>query len=255
MKPSSPKSVALVYSAGSLRHVLPQLASSFSEITGHEIETRLGPAGILRERIEAGERPDLFLSANVAHPARLAEQGLALPPVIFARNTMAAVVRRDAGFTTENFVGRLLDPAIGIGTSTPVKDPSGDYAWSIFQRIERLRPGSLAVLEAKAQKLVGGTETANAPGRYDPVAAALAAGSVHVFLGYRTGLSGLAKEVRGVKIVQIPNNANVQPEYALAAIEGCSDAGLSFALFMLSTTAQTILKDCDFQPVALPGRT
>lgn len=35
------KSVVMIYAAGSLRHVLH------------------GPAGLLRERIEAGERPDI----------------------------------------------------------------------------------------------------------------------------------------------------------------------------------------------------
>ena len=112
------KAVVMIYAAGSLRHVLPSLVSAFQSISGVTAETRLGPAGLLRERIEAGERPDIFLSASFAHPARLAELKLAWPAVVFARNTMAAAVRRDASITTRNFVDRLLDPAIGIATST-----------------------------------------------------------------------------------------------------------------------------------------
>ena len=216
------KAVVMIYAAGSLRHVLPSLVSAFQAISGVTAETRLGPAGLLRERIEAGERPDIFLSASFAHPARLAELKLARPAVVFARNTMAAAVRRDASITTKNFVDRLLDPAIGIATSTPLKDPSGDYAWAIFRRIDQIRPGSLALLDAKAQKLVGGSETANIPGRYDPIAAALAVGTAHVFLGYRTGLKGLAQETEGVDIVDIPAAVNVVPEYGLATLEGCS---------------------------------
>ena len=251
-KSPSPQSAILIYAAGSLRHVLPSLVSAFSDATGVTAETRHGPAGLLRERIEAGERPDIFLSASFAHPARLAEQDLTLPPVVFARNTMAAAVRRDAGFTTANFIDRLLDPSIGIATSTPLKDPSGDYAWAIFRRIEALRPGSFSILDAKAQRLVGGSETANIPGRYDPIAAALAAGTAHVFLSYRTGLKGLAQETEGVDIVDIPAKVNVVPEYGLAVLKGSSPAGLSFGLFVMSSVGRGLLRDFGFQPVALP---
>ncbi|QPC95896.1 substrate-binding domain-containing protein [Mesorhizobium sp. INR15] len=251
MRSAAPPSTILIYAAGSLRYVLPFLISAFSEMTGVQIETRHGPAGLLRERIEAGERPDIFLSANVAHSARLAEQGLALPPVVFARNTMAAVVHRDAGFTSVNFIDRLLDPIIGIATSTPSKDASGDYAWAIFRRAEKLRHGSFAILDAKAQHLVGGSDMANAAGRYDPIVAALAAGTVHVFLGYRTGLKGLAEATQGVKIVKIPANLNVVPEYGLAALKDCSLAGMAFALFIISAAGQKLLQNFGFQPVAL----
>ncbi|MGB3390481.1 MAG: substrate-binding domain-containing protein, partial [Pseudaminobacter sp.] len=59
-----------VHAAGSLRNVLPVLTAAFKEGQGVEFVVRHGPAGLLRERIEAGDRPDLFLSANFGHPAR-----------------------------------------------------------------------------------------------------------------------------------------------------------------------------------------
>lgn len=155
-----------IYAAGSLRNVLPTLVSAFSEVAGVATETRHGPAGLLRERIETGERPDLFMSANVAHPARLAEIGLASPPVVFARNVMTALVRRDAGVSTASFIDRLLDPKVRIGTSTPQNDPSGDYAWAIFRNVDQIHPGSFEILSHKAQKLVGSSETAVTPGTY-----------------------------------------------------------------------------------------
>src|SRR5262245_55015661 len=114
-----------VYAAGSLRFVLPALASAFSDITGVAVTTRHGPAGLLREHIEAGDRPDLFLSANLNHPARLSEIGLGSPAVVFARNAMSAIARREAEVTAASFIDRLLDPGVRIGTSTPLKDPSG----------------------------------------------------------------------------------------------------------------------------------
>lgn len=53
-----------VLAAGSLKAVWPALMAYFPE----PVETRFGPAGLLRERIEAGEPCDLFASASEEHP-------------------------------------------------------------------------------------------------------------------------------------------------------------------------------------------
>lgn len=239
-----------IYAAGSLRTVLPALTSAFTTTAINvPFQVRYGPAGLLRECIEAGDRPDLFLSANLAHPSRLAESGHARPPVVFARNTLAAIVRKDAGITTENFVDRLLSPEVAIATSTPLKDPSGDYAWDVFRRIDRIRPGAFGVLDTKAQILVGAAEPTQPPGNYDAVAAALKAGTASVFLGYRTGLSGLAANVDGTEIVTIPPEVNAEPLYGMAALSDCSPAGLAFALFVLSVPGQKLLADSGFHSV------
>jgi molybdate transport system substrate-binding protein len=240
-----------IYAAGSLRNALPLVSGAFTENTGIAVTVRHGPAGLLREHIESGGRPDLFLSANMAHPVRLHRIGLAAPPILFARNRMVALVRRDAGITQDNFVERILDPAIRIGTSTPVNDPSGDYAWYIFRSIDGVRAGALAILDAKAQKLVGGSvPTAALPPSYDIVGGALAGGSVDMFLGYATGLVPLARKLDGVGIVELPEAINVVPEYGLAVLKDASPAALSFALFLMSVAGQGLIRKAGFLPVA-----
>ena len=242
-----------IYAAGSLRNALPLLSGAFTEATGIAVNVRQGPAGLLREHIESGGRPDLFLSANMAHPVRLHRIGLASPPMLFARNRMVALVRRKAGITRDNFIDRILDPAVRIGTSTPVKDPSGDYAWEIFRRIDGLREGAFASLDAKAQKLVGSGEPAAAsPTSYDVVGGALAEGTVDMFLGYATGLVPLARRLHGVETVGLPDEIDVVPEYGLAALLDASPAALSFALFLMSADGQRLIGQSGFLPVALP---
>jgi len=242
-----------VYAAGSLRHVLPALVSVFADTTGIHVDVKHGPAGLLRELIEKGDRPDLFMSANLAHPSRLADLGICAPAVIFARNTMSAVVRREAGITTDNFVDRLLAKDVGIGTSTPLNDPSGDYAWEVFRRIDSLRPGAFKLLDSKAQKLVGASVPAGTPTvAYSPVAEALDAGTIDVFLGYVTGLKSLADELDNAELLEIPSTVNVIPEYGLAALRGCHPNALSFALFVMSSPGQALLRMFGFVPVAMP---
>jgi ABC-type molybdate transport system substrate-binding protein len=40
--------------------------------------------------------------------------------------------------------------AVKLGTSTPLADPSGDYAWEVFRKADALRPGAFSKLEQKS---------------------------------------------------------------------------------------------------------
>src|SRR5215831_2910672 len=130
-----------VLAAGSLRGVVGDLATA-ARAVGIEVRSDFGGSGLLRERIEKGEKADLFLSADLASPRKLQSLGrTVLPVVVFARNRMCVVSRRSAGVTQTNLVDRLLANGVRVKTSTPVADPSGDYAWAIFDRIDAARPG------------------------------------------------------------------------------------------------------------------
>jgi len=128
-----------VYCAGSLREVLLEIAGRFKEKYGSEVEITSGPSGMLRERIESGDRPDIFASANMEHPEKLSGSGIAGPTALFAKNRICAIHRIDEGFTQTNLLDRLLDPAVRLGTSQPVVDPGGDYAWLVFRKADEIR--------------------------------------------------------------------------------------------------------------------
>jgi ABC-type molybdate transport system substrate-binding protein len=56
------------------------------------------------------------------------------------------------GLTTANFLDRLIDPAVKLGTSTPKADPSGDYAWAMFRRADAVRPGATRSLALRRNR-------------------------------------------------------------------------------------------------------
>src|SRR5262249_19226022 len=120
------------------------------------VQTTFGPSGVLRERIEKGEPVDVFASANMEHPQLLTKDGRSGPTVLFARNAICGITRPDVGLTSANMLERMLDPTVKLATSTPQADPAGDYAWDIFRKADGIKPGSYRILDAKAQKLVGG---------------------------------------------------------------------------------------------------
>ncbi len=154
-----------LYGAGSLRDSLTEVAESFNEKYGIPVETRFGPSGLTREFIEqefseTGKSADVFASADIDNPQTLFEEGLSEPVVNFTSNRMTAVVRSGLGITSDNLLDFLLKPEIKLGTSTPIADPSGNYAWQIFDKANQVTPGNSQILKNKALQLVGGNPNA-----------------------------------------------------------------------------------------------
>lgn len=208
-----------ILSAGSLRHTLPDLVAAFGRVSDREVFTSLGPAGLLRERIELGEPFDLFASANMAHPQSLLSQGLVEEVTCFARNSLCIFARTDLGLTSAKVVDVLSDPSVIVGISTPHDDPSGDYAFDMFDRIEAKHPGIGSALKSRARQLVGGRRSP--PGRRP--AGLIAAGEADLFLGYASN-ARLLRDDPNISIVEIPPQFSPRIEYGLAlrrnAVEG-----------------------------------
>lgn len=231
-----------VLSAGSLRHAFPVIIDTFAAATGIDASLALGPAGLLRERIEAGEAFDLFASANMAHPQRLAESGIAAQPTCFATNRLCVVARADLGLTTERFLDVLADPMVKIGTSTPGDDPSGDYAFEVFDRIEATHPGIGAELKSRARQLVGGRES---PPTSGDVGAFVANGQVDLMMYYYSN-ARMVENDPALSIVEIPSVFAPNIEYGLAlSVTAPRDARL-LREFILSETGRAILDESGF---------
>ncbi|EGB15012.1 molybdenum ABC transporter, periplasmic molybdate-binding protein [Pseudodesulfovibrio mercurii] len=201
-----------VLAAGSLRKALPAMA----EAAGLALDVRFGPAGLLRNSIEDGLRPDLFLSASMSHVravARLADYGEAAP---FLENLVCLFGRREL-LAEGDALRAMLDPDGRLGMSTPGADPGGDYALTVFDRAERVRPGSRAMLRDRARSVVGGgLPPATAP-TGSPVIELFRAGKVDLFLGYRTTALDALARYPGLAIVDLPPELAVRPVYGAVA--------------------------------------
>lgn len=172
---------------------------------------------------------------------------------MFTRNALCGFATPAVGLTTASFVDRLLDPATKLGTSTPKADPGGDYTWAMFRRIDALRPGSYAVLDKKAQQIVGGpVNTAPISGK-DPVVAAFGAGQIDLFIGYCSGTKRLQSQMPALQAAAAPPAIAGGPEYGLAVLEGADPHTADLALFMLSPVGQQIFARYGFAPVGLPA--
>lgn len=239
----SPAPVLTVYAAGSTTGVLGAMLGRFEAETGQHVDLQTGPAGLMREKIEAGERADLFVSANMTHPQRLHAQGKASAAAVFARNRLCIYALPAVGMTSANVLDRLLDPKVRIGTSTPKADPGGDYAQELFDKADSVRPGATAVLRAKAQAVVGATVTP-APSKATSQGEAMLERGTDVSIGYCS--SRKTTPDPSVDKVELLPELAIKADYGMVVVTTSHDpireaAAGKLALYLLSPENQALL--------------
>lgn len=235
-----------LYAAGSLREAMTTVVQQFEAQTGRKVALTLGASGLLRERIEQGEPAQVFASADMEHPQRLAAQGGWQAPAVFALNQMCALAAPSVEVSPDSLLDVMLRPTVRVGTSTPKADPSGDYAWALFRRAETLRTGARAALEAKALQLTGGADSPKPPSGRGTYAWVMDQGQADVFLTYCTNAVAAQREVPRLKVVPVPEALQVSARYGLTSRSGADAGAAQLAQFILSPTAQAILRSHGF---------
>ena len=237
-----------VYSAGSLRGAMSAIAADFEQQTGQKIALTFGASGLLRERIEKGEPAQVFTSADTSHPSKLAGSGQWQTPQVFVRNTLCAIAKENLVVTPETLLDVMLNNSTRLGTSTPKADPSGDYAWELFQKAETVKTGSYAVLDAKALKLTGGANSPQPPAGKGVYAWAMENDQADLFLLYCTNAVSTLKESPALKLkmIEIPANLKIGAAYGLTVKSTAQPAAQSFAQYLLSAKAQATFKSYGF---------
>ena len=236
-----------VYAAGSLREALTQAATDYQARTGQALELSFGASGLLRERIEKGEAAQVFASADTDHPKRLAQGGAWQEPRVFVRNSLCALTGAHINATPDTLLQTLLQPGVRVGTSTPVSDPSGDYAWALFRKADAQQAGAYATLDRKALKLTGAADSPRPPAGRSFYAWAMDEGQADVFLTYCTNAVAAQKEVPRLKVVSIPPALQVGAPYGMTVAVGASPQAQAFAQALLQAPAQQVFQRFGFE--------
>jgi len=243
-----------LYSAGSLRVAMTDIAAAFSSTYHVNVDPVYGASGALGERLAKGEAGDIFTSANMGYPEALTQAGKSGPTVLFARNHLCAILRPGLHATSNTLLATLLNPAIKVGTSSPSNDPGGAYAWAIFKKAEAVRIGSRATLEAKA--LIMGSEPgmlAVPPNTKNAMAWLLQTQRLDTFLSYCTNGRAAEQDLPGLSTVALPPELAVVANDGLTVLKGANEQhATEFALFILSPAGQKILAEHGFDAPLQP---
>jgi molybdate transport system substrate-binding protein len=240
-----------IYAAGSLTAAFTDMVRSFPAAAGDIGTPVFGPSGVLRGKIERGDHVDVFASADMDQPRKLARSHPGSLVAMFTRNRLCALGKANLGLTSANLLDKLLDPSVRLATSTPGADPGGDYAWAVFARAEAVHPGAQAILQRKAMQLVGGPNSKPLVPGQGAVQGIFLANRADVMLGYCSSGLAVTRDIPGLTNVPLPTSLTVGPAYGLIVL---SDRPLAarFALFVLSEQGQAILRQYGFDPVGLP---
>ena len=209
-----------VYAAGSLRGALSAVAKDFEAATGTKVNFVFGASGLLRDRLQGGEAADVFASANMEHPQALHAAGKAKAPRAFARNALCALTTPSFDLRGKTLAQRLLDDDVKVGTSTPKADPSGDYAFEMFDRIERsgaAAAGSAERLKAKALQLTGGPQSPPPPADRNVYGELVTQGKADVFVTVLHERVGSPRGAAGLAVASGADAINVLADYGLGA--------------------------------------
>lgn len=244
-----------VFAAGSLTDAFTEMVQTLGVPPGAITPPVFGPSGVLRGRLEAGEAADVFASADMGNPARLAAARGGLPVVPFVRNRLCVQGQQRLGLAPDTVLARMLDTTLVLATSTPRADPGGDYAWAVFARADQARPGARAALEAKARPLVGGPGMVPVLPGHGAVAGLFLTGKADLFLGYCSNVEAMLADVPGLVSVPLPPPLAPQgadrPEYGMVVLSD-TEAARRFAAFVLSPDGQAVLAKHGFDPVGAP---
>ena len=239
-----------VHAAGSLRAPLTRIAQDFEDTGGGaKLTLTFGASGLLRDRLLAGERSDVFASANMEHPQALVAAGKAARVQPFARNTLCALSTPEFSLQGKTLAQRLLDADVKIGTSTPKADPSGDYAFEMFDRIESTGaapPGSAALLKAKALQLTGGPTSPPPPADRNVYAMQVSERHADVFITYCSNAALAALQAPTLRVLTIPPAINVSVLYGVAVVGSSAASAGRFVDFLLSPAGQERLASFGF---------
>lgn len=240
-----------IYAAGSLREAMTALEAAYrtdeSKLAGQTTfaaKFLFGPSGKLRERIEAGERPALFASASPAHTEKLLATGLLRSSNLFAGNALCVMARPGFALTGRSVPELFLDDGVSLGTSTPGADPSGDYTWQMFRKIDAAQPGAFAKLDAKAKKLTGAEVNPNET--QSAYVRVLREKQADVFVSYCTNARSAQKVESAIRFIEVPREFNVTANYSIGIAPNASDGAREFLRFVLSERARPVLAALGF---------
>lgn len=223
-----------ILAAGSLKGVWPALMAYFPA----PVDTRFGPACLLRERIEAGESCDLFASASEDHPQTLLAAGRALAVMPFTSNRLCITVRSDCLLPGDDWFTLLTRDSLRIATSTPGTDPSGDYTQVLFSRMGNAGEA----VRQRALPLAGGRDSPVIPTGRLAAEWIIQADMADLFIGYASYRTVLSRAA-GLTVLDIPAAVNPVARYACAVI---TPEAQRLATFLGSEQAKGVLRDAGF---------
>lgn len=229
-----------VFAAASLRDALTEAASAYrARASGVTLSLAFDASSALRTQLEQGAPADLFLSADLESPQRLADAGLTTgQPIPFASNSLAIVVPADLeGSISEPF--ELARPGVRVlagGREVPISR----YADQLLGKLAEAPDAPAAFRQAVEANIVSREDNVRA------VLAKIELGEGDAAIVYATDALGSDR----VRTIAIPEWAAVSVTYGgvVMASSGQPAAADELLAWLRTDAGQAVLARFGFGP-------
>jgi molybdate transport system substrate-binding protein len=224
-----------VAAAADLQFAMKDLSSRFEKQTGIKIQATYGSSGNFATQIESGAPFDLFFSADLQYPEKLAKDGFALPDTLYryAIGRLVLWVPNGSKIDVNKGLAVLTDPNIRkIAIANPQHAPYGRAAVAalkstgIYDKVE-----AKFVLGENISQTAQFVESGNAD-----------AGLIALSLAISP-----AMKTRG-RYVEVPQNAYPPIEQAAIVVKASrqGEAAAKFLAFLKTDEARGVLRSYGF---------
>jgi molybdate transport system substrate-binding protein len=239
----APPQTLRIFAAASLADAFGDLGRQLErQRPGLAVRTSFAGSQQLASQLEQGASADVFASADQHWMDHVCELGLvAGAPVLFAMNRLVVIVPA----TNPGRIRALADLARGglkivIGADAV---PVGHYSRQALQNLAR-EPGFTADFATRVLRNVVSEEE-----NVKSVVGKVQLGEADAGICYRSDVTPAV--ARYVRVLEIPESANVVASYPIAVLKGArSDAAQAFVDLVLSKDGQAILAKRGLIPVA-----
>jgi molybdate transport system substrate-binding protein len=219
-----------VSAASSLTKAFGTLASTFHlKHPATTVAFNFGSSGALATQIQQGAPADVFASASPVQMATLERSGdLVGPPVTFARNSLAIVVKPGNPLAIHTLADLAKAPVVALCVTTA---PCGSTAR------EALAKAGVTLPPAKVSL---GQDV-------DATLAQVTTGDAAAALVYVTNARTVGSQGEGIPI---PPSQNVTTSYPIAVVKASTNRALAGAwvAYVLGPTGQSVLRRAGFLP-------
>jgi len=237
---SSPQGHTLtVLAAASLTSAFTQIGRRFEQANpGVTVRFSFAGSQVLVTDIENGIPADVFASADTAHMAQVTADGKVTGAAVFAHNRLVVVTPRDnpAGLQTPFDLARA---GVRLDLAAP-QVPAGASAQKAIDRLAQ-QPGAPSGFSAAVRRNVVSQED-----NVEAVVTRLALGEADAGIVYASDLK--TANGKDLRVIQIPDAANVINSYPIGVIASTTQPALARAFVAYATGPQAgkILRDWGF---------
>lgn len=236
-QPAPSQTSVTVFAAASLRDTFEDLAAAYTDEHAVAVVLSFDASSALRAQIEEGAPADVFASADLVNAQALVDaEHTDGPARIFAANALTVVVPGDnpTGIDRWSTLARPGIRIIAAGEEVPITR----YAQELVENLAAHPDAPDGFAAGYAANIVSREDNARA------ILAKIEVGEGDAAVVYETD----ARSSANVGTIGVPEDANVEAEYAVVAFAGADSGGEQFATWLLSDEAQAILADHGFRP-------